>query len=118
MRLDKTPLPRVDDILADAAKGKYWAKFNMTNSFFQTRMHPDDIPLTATLTPLGLFEWTVMPMGFKNSPQIHQRRMRHALAQYLRKFCHVYLDDIIVWSSSLQERCRNLQLILNAIWSH
>ncbi|RXW14168.1 hypothetical protein EST38_g11692 [Candolleomyces aberdarensis] len=118
VRLDKTPLPGVDDILADAAKGKYWAKFDTTNSFFQTRMHPDDIPLMATSTPLGLFEWTVMPMGFKNSPQIHQRRMRRALAQYIGKFCHVYLDDIIVWSSSLREHRRNLQLILNAIRAH
>ncbi|RXW12160.1 hypothetical protein EST38_g13695 [Candolleomyces aberdarensis] len=118
VRLDKTPLPQVDNILADAAKGKYWAKFDMTNSFFQMRMHPDDIPLTATSTPLGLFEWTVMPMGFKNSPRINQRRMRWALAQYIGKFCHVYLDDIIIWSSSLQEHQHNLQLILNAIRSH
>ncbi|KAJ2913109.1 hypothetical protein MD484_g7300, partial [Candolleomyces efflorescens] len=118
VRLDWTPLPRVDDILADAAKGRYWAKFDMTNSFFQTRMHPDDVPLTATSTPLGLFEWTVMPMGFKNSPQIHQRRMRRALAKYIGKFCHVYLDDIIVWLSSLQEHVQNLRRILSAIRSH
>ncbi|RXW17945.1 hypothetical protein EST38_g7906 [Candolleomyces aberdarensis] len=103
---------------ADAAKGRYWAKFDMTNSFFQTRMHPEDIPLTATSTPLGLFEWTVMPMGFKNSPQIHQRRMRRALAKFIGKFCHVYLDDIIVWSSSLEEHKRNLQLILDAVRAH
>ncbi|KAJ2935618.1 hypothetical protein H1R20_g1477, partial [Candolleomyces eurysporus] len=118
VRLDKTPLPRIDDILADAAKGRYWAKFDMTNSFFQTRMHPEDVPLTATSTPLGLFEWTVMPMGFKNSPQIHQRRMRRALAKYVGKFCHVYLDDIIVWLSSLEEHLRNLRLILNAVRAH
>jgi hypothetical protein len=33
---DKYPLPRVDDILADCAKGKIWGKIDMTNSFFQT----------------------------------------------------------------------------------
>ncbi|KAJ2923096.1 hypothetical protein H1R20_g13998, partial [Candolleomyces eurysporus] len=107
-QLDKTPLPQVDDILANAAKGKYWAKFDMTNSFFQTCMHPDDIPLTVTSTP----------MGFKNSPQMHQQHMRHALADYIGKFCRVYLDDIIVWSSSLEEHRRNLCLILDAIQAH
>jgi hypothetical protein len=40
------PLPCVDDILADCGKGKIWSKIDMTNSFFQTKMHPDDMPLT------------------------------------------------------------------------
>jgi hypothetical protein len=34
--IDSHPLPRVDDILADCAKGKIWSKIDMTNSFFQT----------------------------------------------------------------------------------
>jgi hypothetical protein len=76
---DSHPLPRVDDILADCAKGKIWSKMDMTNSFFQTRVHPDDIHLTAVTTPLGLYEWLVMPMGLRNSPAIHQRRMTAAL---------------------------------------
>lgn len=118
VKLDRQPLPRIDDILADAAKGRYWAKFDMTNSFFQTRMNPADIPLTATTTPLGLFEWTVMPMGFKNSPQIHQRRMTRALRKYIGRFCHVYLDDIIVWSNLLREHQEHLRLIMLAIQRH
>jgi hypothetical protein len=42
---DSHPLPRVDDILADCAKGKIWSVIDMTNSFFQTRVHPDDVHL-------------------------------------------------------------------------
>ena len=71
--LDSYPLPRVDDILTDCAKGEIWSKLDMTNSFFQIRVHPDDIPLTAVTTPFGLYEWTVMPQGLKNGPPIHQR---------------------------------------------
>ena len=55
--LDVHPLPWVDDILADCAKGKIWSKLDMTNSFFQTRVHPDDVHLTAVTTPFGLYEW-------------------------------------------------------------
>jgi hypothetical protein len=76
---DSHPLPRIDDILNDCAKGKIWGTIDMTNSFFQTCMHPDHIHLTAVNTPLGLYEWLVMPMGLKNAPAIHQRRVTAAL---------------------------------------
>jgi hypothetical protein len=60
---DRFPLQRVDNILADCAKGKIWSTIDFTDSFFQTRMHPDSIPFTAVNTPLGLYEWLVMPQG-------------------------------------------------------
>ena len=53
---DLYPLPWVEDILADAGRGKIWSKMDMTNSFFHTRMHPDSIALTAITTPFGLYE--------------------------------------------------------------
>ena len=112
---DSFPLPRVDDILADCAKGKIWATIDMTDSFFQTRMHPDDIHKTAVTTPFGLYEWTVMPMGFKNSPSIHQRRVTNALRKYIGKICHVYIDDIVIWSDSVDEHIRNVKLIMEAL---
>jgi hypothetical protein len=112
---DNFPLPRVDDILADCAKGKIWGKIDMTNSFFQTRLHPDDIHLTASTTPFGLYEWTVMPMGGRNAPSTHQRRMTAALRKYIGKFCHVYLDDIIVWSQTEEEHEANWELVFQAL---
>jgi len=88
----------------------------MTNSFFQTQLHPDHVPLTATTTPLGLYEWLVMPMGLKNSPAIHQRHVTLALRQYISKICHIYLDDIVIWSNSIEEHDNNVCKILQALW--
>jgi hypothetical protein len=82
---DSHPLPRVDDILADCSKAKIWSVIDMTNSFFQTRVHPDDVHLTAVTTPLGLYEWLAMLMGLQNSPAIHQHQMTAALCQHLSK---------------------------------
>jgi len=66
------PLPQIDDILNNCVKGKIWATIDMTNSFFQTQMHPDHIHFTAVTTLLGLYKWLVMLMGLKNAPAIHQ----------------------------------------------
>jgi RNase H-like domain found in reverse transcriptase/Reverse transcriptase (RNA-dependent DNA polymerase) len=112
---DSFPLSRVDDILADCGKGKIFGKLDMTNSFFQTRVHPDDIHLTAIRTPWGLYERTVMPMGGRNAPSTHQPRMTDALRHLIGKICHVYLDDIIIWSQNLEEHERNVQRVLQAL---
>ena len=112
---DHYPLPRIETILSDCARGSIWAKIDMTNSFFQTRVHPDDVKLTAVMTPFGLYEWVVMPMGCRNAPATHQRRMNQALRKFIGKICHVYLDDIIIWSSSIAEHCENVRTILQAL---
>jgi len=113
--LDAHPLPRVDDILADCAKGKIWSKLDMTNSFFQTRVHPDDVHLTAVTTPFGLYEWLAMPMGLRNSPPIHQRRMTSALRKLLGKICHIYLDDIVIWSDTVEQHTEHIRMVLTAL---
>lgn len=87
----------------------------MTDSFFHTKMHPDSIPLTAVSTPFGLYEWTVMPQGMKNSPSIHQRWVNDVLHEFIGKICHIYLDDIIIWSQSLEEHQEHVCQIIDAL---
>jgi len=112
---DNWAMPRVDEILTDCAKGKIWATIDMTDSFFQTRVHPDDIHKTAVTTPFGTYEWCVMPMGLRNSPAIHQRRVTSVLRPFIGKICHIYLDDIVIWSNSIEEHITNVRTIMNAL---
>ncbi len=109
------PLPSIPEILSDCARGTIWGKLDMTNSFFQTRVHPDHVKYTAITTPFGLYKWTVMPQGCRNAPSTHQRCMYNALRPYIGSICHVYLDDIIIWSNSLDEHKRNVAMILTAL---
>ena len=90
----------------------------MTNSFFQTRVHPDDIPYTAVTTPFGLYEWLVMPQGGRNAPATHQRRIFNALRPLIGSICHIYLDDIIIWSDNLVSHRINVGRVLDALREH
>ena len=100
---DSHPLPRIDDILSDCAKGKI------------TRMNPEHVHLTAVNTPLRLYEWLVMPMGLENVPTIHQRQVTAALRHLIGTICHIYLDDIVIWSNSIHEHERNVRAVLQAL---
>ena len=78
-------------------------------------MHSEHIPLTAVMTPFGLYEWVVMPMGLRNTPAIHQRRVTGTLRHLMGKICHVYLDDIVIWSQNMDEHIWNIRLVFQAL---
>lgn len=54
-------------------------------------------------------------MGLHNTPAIHQHRVNQALRRYIGKFCHIYLDDIVIWSNSVDEHCAHARKILQAL---
>ncbi|PPQ83763.1 hypothetical protein CVT24_007449, partial [Panaeolus cyanescens] len=109
---DQYPLPRIDNILASLGHGTFFSQIDMMNSFFQTKMREQDIPLTAVSTPFGLYEWIVMPMGIKNAPAIHQRRVAEALREEINDICWLYLDDVAGRASTIDELENNNRRIL------
>ncbi|SGY11856.1 BQ5605_C011g06297 [Microbotryum silenes-dioicae] len=112
---DRMPLPLPDDILLTCSNAQFWAKINMTNSFFQTKMAEEDIPKTAVSTPWGLYEWTVMPMGLCNAPATHQRRVNEALQGLLGTICFVYLDNITIFADTLEEHEARVCQVMEAL---
>lgn len=82
---------------------------------FQTLVNLEHEKYMAMLTPFGLWEWVVMPMGMRNSPVMHQRWVMLALQELIGKICHVYLDNIIIWLSLLMEHKKNVSMVLEAL---
>lgn len=78
-------------------------------------MHLDDIKYTTVMTSKGTFEWTVMLMGFKNAPLTHQQQMNDTLRGLIGKICHCYMDDIIIWSQSIQEHKCNIKTVMGTL---
>ena len=115
MVLDAFPLPWVDDILADCTQGTVWSKMDMTNSFFQTLMKPEDLWKTAMTTPFRLYKWIVMPIGLHNSPPIHQQRVTTALWPLIGKICHMYIDNVVIWLKTIADHTQHLQMVLEVL---
>jgi len=78
-------------------------------------MHLDSIHLTVITMPFGLYKWMVIPMGLRNSPPIHQRHVADALRELIGKICHIYLDDIVIWSASVEEHERYVRMVLDCL---
>ena len=111
---DRTPLPKPDEVLSDAARARYWGKIDLTSAFFQTPLAEEDIEKTAIKTPWGLFD-AVMPQGLCNAPATHQKRVNEALRHLIGVCCQVFVDDVIIYSATLDEHERNVRAVLDAL---
>ena len=114
-RKDAFPIPRIQDCLDALGSSMYFSTLDMTSSYNQVPIREEDIPKTAFVTKHGLFEYKTMPFGLCNAPSTFQRMMELILRGLQWKTCLVYLDDVIVFSTSFQEHLERLTIILEKI---
>jgi hypothetical protein len=112
---DSSPLPNMEDTIQKLGRGyTYFSKLDLKSGFYQIPIHKGDKEKTAFVTPFGLYQFNVLPMGLKNSPPTFQKVMTDTL-QSCRNFSLVYLDDIIVFSKTYDEHLQHLSLVLSAL---
>ena len=60
---DAYPLPRVDDTLDSLNGCKLFSTMDLASGYWQLAMAENDREKSAFATPMGLYEFTVLPMG-------------------------------------------------------
>jgi hypothetical protein len=108
---DKFPLPRIDEILDSLGKCCYFTTLDLAQGFHQIEMDPGSIEKTAFTVDQGHYEYVRMPFGLKNAPSTFQRMMETLLRNCIYKFCFVYMDDVVIFSKSLQEHLIHIKTI-------
>ncbi|GBG83093.1 hypothetical protein CBR_g36711 [Chara braunii] len=100
------PLPRIDDLLERPGGAKYFSKLDLKSGYHQIKIQPRDRYKTAFKTRYGHFEWIVMPFGLTNAPATFQAAMTTKFRDLLDRTVLIYLDDILVYSRTLDEHLR------------
>ena len=76
---DIYPLARIDDLLDQLGKSRYFSTLDLAWGYWQIRVHLNSVEKTAFVTPQGHFEFRVMPFGLMNAPSVFQQLMNQVL---------------------------------------
>jgi hypothetical protein len=112
---DSASLPRIDECLERLSGAKYFTSIDLKSGYHQLRIAPEDVDKTAFNTRYGKFCFNVLAFGLCNSPPTFQKMMNSVLADCLDRFALVYLDDILIWSNSLEEHKRHVEHVLTLL---
>ena len=106
----------MDDLLDQLGDTRFFSTLDLAAGYWQIKMHPDSRENTAFVTHQGLHEFNVIPFGLTNAPAVFQRLMQQVLMQLNPDegpdFVVVYIDDVLVFSKTLGDYLKHLELVL------
>lgn len=112
---NRYPLPLIKD-LRDKLHGAQWfTALDLPNAYNLIRIKKGDEWKTAFRTKYGHFEYLAMPFGLTNAPASFQHMINTILREFIDKFVVVYLDDILIYSKTLEEHKQHVASVLSKL---
>ncbi len=105
-------LPLIEELLERISKAKYFSKFDVRDRYNRLRMASEEEWKTAFRCQYGLFKYMVMPFGLCNASGTFQHYMNDIFCKFLNEFLVVYLNDLLMYSSTLKEHKEHIRRVL------
>ena len=115
---NKYPVPLIQDLLGKLSGAFVFTKLDLRSGYWQVRVAEGDEHKTTCVTRYRLYEFMVMPFGLTNAPATFCNLMNDVLYEFLDEFVVVYLDDIVIFSRSMDDHVVHLDKVLRRLREH
>ena len=109
------PLPRIDELLDHLNGAVVFSKLDLHSGYHQIRAQEADIYKTTFQTQYGLYEFIVLPFGLCNAPATFMQLMNDIFHNELDHCVLIYLNDILIYSPSIEQHLCNICTILEKL---
>ncbi|KAL7872249.1 hypothetical protein SRHO_G00072320 [Serrasalmus rhombeus] len=112
---DAYALPNIEETFSALSGSKWFSVMDLKSGYYQVELEEEDKHKTAFVTPMGFWEFNRMPQGVTNAPSTFQRVMEKCVGSMNLKEVLVFLDNLIVFSSTLEEHEDRLLRVLKRL---
>jgi hypothetical protein len=95
-----------------------FSKIDLRSGYHQIKIHDEDIPKTTLSMRYGIFEYLVMSFELMNAPTHFMYLMNSVFMPELDKFVMVFINDILVYSKSMEDHEEHLRVMPQRPWDH
>lgn len=114
----KYPMAVVDELLDELAGSQWFTKLDFRSGYHQIYMVAGEKYKTTFRTHNDMFEFLVVPFGLTNAPATFQSFTNIIFAELLRKGVLIFMDDILIYSKTLEEHTWLLQQVFQILEQH
>ena len=116
---DAYAIPRIEDTLHLLAGARYFTKLDLRSGYWQVELREQDKKKTAfQVGTMGFFKFNRMPFGLCNAPATFQRLMERCMGEMNLRDCLIYLDDVIIFSTTFEEHLDRLDAVFTRLKEH
>jgi len=112
---NRYPLPQIDDLFDRLSEAKMFSRIDLRSGYYQIWITEGDEEKTACHTRYGSYEFLMMPFRLTNAPATFCTLMNDILWEWLDDFVVVYIDDILIYSGSLEEHAEHLRKVFQRL---
>uniref|UniRef100_A0A1S3X943 RNA-directed DNA polymerase homolog n=1 Tax=Nicotiana tabacum TaxID=4097 RepID=A0A1S3X943_TOBAC len=112
---NKYLLPCIDDLFDQLQGARVFSKIDLRSGYHQLKIWDSDVSKTSFCTRYGHYEFLLMSFGLTNAPETFIDLMNRVFSPYIDSFVIVFIDDILIYSHSMDEHEQHLRVVLQTL---